>query len=89
MDNSAPVNRLRSAVALVPLFNKCSSNTYYVPGRGPNAGDTVVSKHMQSRILMEQRVLTRQLEAALNQIMSLMKIKLHSETLAHVTDGLI
>lgn len=49
----------------------------------------MVSKHMQSRILMEQRVLTRQLEAALNQIMSLMKIKLHSETLAHVTDGLI
>lgn len=33
--------------------------------------------------------LRSQLEAALNQIMSLMKIKLHSETLAHVTDGLI
>ena len=89
MDNSAPDNRLRSDVALVPLFNKCSLNTYYVRGRGPNVGDTVVSKHMQSRILMEQRVLTRQLEAALNQIMSLMKIKLLSETLAHVTDGLI
>lgn len=48
MDSSAPGNRLRSAVGLVPLFNKCFSNTYYVPGRGPGTGDITVSKQRQS-----------------------------------------
>lgn len=56
MDSSAPDNRLRSAVALVPLLSKCFSNTYYVPGKGPGAGDIAVSKQRQSPILVEQRV---------------------------------
>lgn len=55
MDSSAPDNRLRSAVALVPLFSKCFSNTYYVPGKGPDAGDIAVNKQRQSPILVEQR----------------------------------
>lgn len=47
IDNNTPANRLRSTGVLAPVFNKCLLNTYYVPGRGPDAGDTVVSKNRQ------------------------------------------
>lgn len=61
-------------MALVPLFNRYLLSTYYVPGTESGVRDK--TPHPS---LTEQNLL-RELEAAISQIVPLMKIKLQSET---------